>query len=284
MSPWFACSSSGAMLRDQRSRPDWGTPAPRVEDVPSPQSLSDTELERLANDRRIAPGWVNALRAVDAAIDAKVEKAVSQLPAPGDYLPLEHVQHARMWRAYAMPPSEVRVLILGQDPYPDVERATGLSFSTGPGGDIPHSLRHIHDKLVDLGYERPDDGDLTPWTHRGVMLLNRALTIPRDRDSRPRRHLRLWRPVAIATMKAIGTEAASRPVAALLWGVPAQGMAKHLGSKVEVFRSSHPSPMSVDRMAGESKPFGKVNHFREVNEWFGSQNAHPVDWSLAPAT
>lgn len=87
------------------------------------------------------------------------------------------------------------------------------------------------------------------------MLLNRSLTIPRDKQARPKRHIRWWSPLAVAAMKAIRAEAETRPIAAMLWGVPSHGMRKYLEPGVEVFASSHPSPMSVQRSAGAERSF-----------------------------
>lgn len=112
------------------------------------------------------------------------------------------------------------------------------------------------------------------------MLLNRALTLPRDKQTRPRRHIRWWSHLAVATLRAIGAEAAGRPTVAMLWGVPAQGMRKHLGPQVKVFASSHPSLLSVDRAAGGERPFRGSNPFGRVNEWLTDHSADPINWTL----
>ncbi len=164
-------------------------------------------LDRLAGDERIAADWVAGLRAADAGIDSKIDVCLEKVAAAGSYLPVEEDEHSVIWRAFELPLTQVRVLILGQDPYPDPARATGLSFSTGPDGDVPDSLANIYAELAPVGYPVSGTGDLSAWTRQGVMLLNRALTLPRDKQSRPKRHIRWWSPLAVAAMKAIRAEA-----------------------------------------------------------------------------
>lgn len=235
-------------------------------------------LERLVREGRIAEDWVEGLRVADPKIDAKVERCLAEVEMAGPYLPVADA----IWRAFELPLAKVRVLILGQDPYPNPDHAVGLSFSTGPGGAIPDSLRNIFMELNRSGYRTPSDGDLSGWAQqRGVMLLNRALTLPRDPTKRPRRHLRWWRPLAVAATKALAQEAANRPVAALLWGVPAHGLRTHLGPNVRVFASSHPSPLSAARMAGAEEPFLGSEPFKKADDWFVKERkGHAVGWDL----
>ncbi|MCK0111363.1 uracil-DNA glycosylase [Ornithinimicrobium sp. F0845] len=236
-------------------------------------------LDRPAGDKRVAPGWVAGLRAVDPGIDFKVDDCLERVTAAGPYLPVEDEPNSVLWRAFELPLSQVRVLILGQDPYPSAARAMGLSFSTGPAGDVPDSLANMYEELP-AHYPTPGVGDLSAWTAQGVMLLNRALTLPRDRHARPKRHIRWWPPLAVAAMKAIRGEAEARPIAALLWGVPSHGMRKYLEPEVAVFASSHPSPRSVQRTAGTERPFRGSNPFGEVNRWFESRSVKPIDWTI----
>lgn len=237
-------------------------------------------LDLLVQAHKIAPGWADALRRVAPEIDGKIEACLTRLAAAGPYLPTEN----DIWRAFEVPPADVRVLILGQDPYPNEDHAVGLSFSTGPRGPVPASLHNIYCELRRSGYEPPGDGDLSAWAEQGVMLLNRALTVPRDSSTRPRRHIRWWAPIVIATMKAIATEAEKRPIAAMLWGVPAHGMRKYLGPKVKVFATSHPAPQSVNHTAGGEEKFSCSRPFARVNEWFSHTGAPEVDWTLDDQT
>lgn len=236
-------------------------------------------LDHLAEDGSIASDWVTSLRAADAGLDTKLEACLKKVADAGPHLPSQQNDDSVIWRAFKLPLAEVRVLILGQDPYPDPARAIGLSFSTGPGGDVPDSLANIYDELP-AGLPRPTTGDLSAWAEQGVMLLNRSLTLPRDSEARPKRHIRWWSPLAIATMKAIRVEAETRPIAALLWGVPAIGMRQHLEPDVEVFASSHPSPMSVARTAGFEPAFRGSDPFGSVNRWFESCRVGPIDWTV----
>lgn len=237
-------------------------------------------LDCLARDGSIAVDWVAGLRAADANIDSKLEACMAKVDDAGAHLPVDQDGRTVMWRAFVLPLSRVRVLILGQDPYPDPARATGLSFSTGPDGDIPDSLANIYKELPG-GSATPTTGDLTPWTEQGVMLLNRALTLPCDKEQRPKRHLRWWAPLAVATMKAIRMEAHARPIAALLWGVPAIRMSKYLAPEVEVFASSHPSPISVLRTAGSAPAFRGSDPFGGVNRLFERRRVDPIAWNIA---
>ena len=104
-------------------------------------------LDRLAGTGRIAGDWVDGLRAVDPHIDAKIDSSLKRVAEAGECLPHEGEPNAVIWRAYELPLAKVRVLILGQDPYPSVKNATGLSFSTGPNGDVPDSLANVYREL-----------------------------------------------------------------------------------------------------------------------------------------
>ena len=232
-------------------------------------------LDLLVEDHKIAPGWADALRWVAPDIDAKIEDCLMRLAAAGPYLPAENA----IWRAFKVPPTGVRVLILGQDPYPNEDHAVGLSFSTGPQGPVPGSLQNIYCELQRSGYEARGDGDLSAWADQGIMLLNRALTVPRDPSPRPRRHFRWWAPIIIATMKAIAVEAENRSIAAMLWGVPAHRMRRYLGPNVEIFATSHPAHISVNRSAGGEEPFRGSRPFARVNEWFVQRGDDEVDWN-----
>ena len=241
-------------------------------------------LDALVRDQKVAPDWVEALRRVDPTMDGKVDVCLTKLSDSGPYLPTE----SAIWRAFEVPLADVRVLILGQDPYPNPSHAVGLSFSTGPNGPIPASLRNIYVELrkyVELrecGYEPPNHGDLSAWSQEGVMLLNRALTLPLNSLARPRRHVRWWAPIVTAAAKAIALEAKDRPIAALLWGVPAHRMRRYLEPNVKVFAASHPAPRSVARAAGGEEPFNVSAPFARVNDWLTQRDppAIEINWKL----
>ena len=258
-----------------RARPAQTAPATTVARLGS-MIARVRALDLLVHDHVIAPGWAPALRRVAPDIDGRIEDCLARIHQAGPYLPKDHY----IWRAFVVPPTSVRVLILGQDPYPNARHAVGLSFSTGPHGPVPASLLNIYRELKLSGYEPPTHGDLSAWTNRGVMLLNRALTLPLDRSARPRRHFRWWAPIVISTMRAIAAEGEHRNIAAMLWGVPAQRMRAYLESNVKVFATSHPAPLSVNRGAGGEERFRGSQPFAKVNEWFRKYDDEEVDWTL----
>lgn len=176
-------------------------------------------------------------------------------------------------RAFARPLTDVRVLIVGQDPYPTPGHAVGLSFSVAPDvRPIPRSLQNIYKELEsDLGIPRPASGDLSPWADQGVLLLNRVLTV---RSGEPGSHRGIgWERItdaAIAGLVARDDE----PLVAILWGKDAQTLESALPD-VPLIISAHPSPMSADRGFFGSKPFSRANEYLE------DLGGDPVDWSLS---
>ena len=175
-------------------------------------------------------------------------------------------------RAFSTPLDEVRVLIVGQDPYPTPGHAVGLSFSVSPDTrPLPRSLQNIYRELVDdLGVTRPANGDLSPWTQRGVMLLNRVLTV---RAGEPGSHRgQGWEQVTDTAIRGL-VQRGDQPLVALLWGRDAQSL-EPLLEDTPVIASAHPSPMSADRGFFGSKPFSRAN---DLLEELGGE---PIDWSL----
>ena len=176
-------------------------------------------------------------------------------------------------RAFARPLTDVRVLIVGQDPYPTPGHAVGLSFSVAPEvRPIPRSLQNIYKELEsDLGIARPTSGDLSPRADQGVLLLNRVLTV---RSGEPGSHRGIgWERItdaAIAGLVARDDE----PLVAILWGKDAQTLEAALPD-VPLIISAHPSPMSADRGFFGSKPFSRANEYLE------DLGGDPVDWSLS---
>ncbi|GAA3016982.1 uracil-DNA glycosylase 1 [Streptomyces fulvorobeus] len=174
-------------------------------------------------------------------------------------------------RAFQQPFDDVRVLIVGQDPYPTPGHAIGLSFAVAPDvSPLPGSLENIFRELhADLGLPRPSNGDLTPWAQQGVLLLNRALTTaPR----RPAAHRgKGWEEVTEQAIRAL--VARGTPLVSVLWGRDAGNLRPLLGD-CPAIESSHPSPMSADRGFFGSRPFSRTNELLE------RQGAQPVDWRL----
>lgn len=175
-------------------------------------------------------------------------------------------------RAFSTPLDDVRVLIVGQDPYPTPGHAVGLSFSVSPDTrPLPRSLQNIHRELVDdLGVPRPTSGDLSPWTRQGVMLLNRVLTV---RAGDPGSHRgKGWEQITDTAIRGL-VQRGDQPLVAILWGRDAQSL-EPLLEDTPVIASAHPSPMSADRGFFGSKPFSRAN---DLLEELGGE---PIDWSL----
>jgi uracil-DNA glycosylase len=175
-------------------------------------------------------------------------------------------------RALRQPMNQVKVLIVGQDPYPTPGHAVGLSFSVAPNVmPIPRSLTNIYRELCDdIGCAKPTSGDLSPWSERGVLLLNRVLTVQCGISGSHRG--KGWETITGAAIRALGTRA-DLPLVAILWGRDAQ-TAQELLPGIPVITSAHPSPMSADRGFFGSRPFSRANASLQVS---GSE---PIDWSL----
>ncbi|YAL82839.1 uracil-DNA glycosylase [Dermacoccaceae bacterium W4C1] len=216
----------------------------------------------------VDPSWMPVLEPVREHISAAGEFLREELAQGRGYLPAgEHV-----FRALQLPLPAVRVLVVGQDPYPTPGHAVGLCFSVAPDvRPVPRSLQNIYTELEsDLGLSRPTDGDLTPWTQQGVLLLNRVLTV---RPGEPGSHRgQGWEHVTAAVIA--GLVARGGPLVALLWGRDARNLGPHLG-QVPIVESAHPSPLSARHGFFGSKPFSAVNAL------LVEQGAQPIDWSLA---
>ena len=212
-------------------------------------------------------GWAKALTPVAERIAAMGEFLRAEVAAGRRYLPAGDV----ILRAFTQPFDDVRVLIVGQDPYPTPGHPVGLSFSVAPDvRPLPGSLINIfREYRADLGHPEPSTGDLTPWTERGVLLLNRALTVmPR----RPASHRgKGWEEITEQAIRALA--ARDLPLVAILWGRDARNLKPLLGT-TPCIESAHPSPMSADRGFFGSRPFSTANRLLE------QQGAPPLDWKL----
>ncbi|TFB48744.1 uracil-DNA glycosylase [Cryobacterium tagatosivorans] len=226
-----------------------------------------TTPEDLAVAGRIDPGWAEALAPVSAEIAAMGEFLRAETAAGRPWLPAED----RVYRAFGYPFDDVRVLIVGQDPYQTPGFPIGLSFAVDPHvRPLPRSLQNIYRELHDdLGVTSPASGDLTPWAERGVMLLNRVLTVREGVAGSHRR--RGWEAVTEHAIRAL--VARRRPLVAILWGKEAASL-RPLLADTPVIESAHPSPLSARRGFFGSRPFSRAN------ELLAAQGAAPVDWSL----
>ena len=215
----------------------------------------------------VDPGWADALEPVAGRVAAMGEFLRAELAAGRSYLPAG----PNVLRAFSQPFDDVRVLIVGQDPYPTPGHAVGLSFSVGPEvRPLPPSLLNIFREYADdLGFPEPATGDLSPWAEHGVLLLNRALTVAPHRPAAHRG--KGWEEVteqAIRSLAARGT-----PLVAILWGRDARNLRPLLGG-VPCIESAHPSPMSARSGFFGSRPFSRANLL------LVQQGAEPVDWKL----
>jgi uracil-DNA glycosylase len=225
-------------------------------------------LERLVAQRLVAPDWAEALAPVEHVITRMGAFLREELAAGRTYLPAgEHIL-----RAFQRPMSGVRVLIVGQDPYPTPGHAVGLSFSVAPDvRPLPRSLVNIFRELYDdLGVGPPSNGDLTPWADQGVLLLNRVLTVTPGTAGAHRG--RGWEAVTERAITALAERGG--PMAAILWGRDAQGLKSMLGD-IPWVESPHPSPLSASRGFFGSRPFSRVN------ELLARQGGTAVDWRLS---
>lgn len=178
-----------------------------------------------------------------------------------------------IFNAYEYTPlSEVKVLILGQDPYHDYNQAHGLCFSVNPGVEIPPSLVNIYKELHDdLGCYVPNNGYLTKWAKQGVMLLNTVLTV-RAHQANSHRD-RGWEEFTDATIRILNEQ--DRPIVYMLWGKPAQRKAEMLNNpKHLVLMAPHPSPLSSYR------GFFGCKHFSKANDFLRSNGIEPIDWQV----
>ncbi|SCY39235.1 Uracil-DNA glycosylase [Microbacterium sp. LKL04] len=226
--------------------------------------MSGRSLDELAAGGLIHPEWAEALAPVASDIAALGDRLRAD---ERGYLPAgDHVL-----RAFTRPLSAVRVLIVGQDPYPTPGHPIGLSFAVDRHvRPLPRSLGNIYAELSsDLGIPPASHGDLSAWTEQGVVLLNRVLTVaPGEAGSH-----RGWGWERV-TAHAISTLVARpEPLVAVLWGKDAASLVPMLGDTPRV-ESAHPSPLSARRGFFGSRPFSRVNALLEA------QGASPVDWRL----
>nr|WP_297429607.1 uracil-DNA glycosylase [uncultured Actinotalea sp.] len=216
----------------------------------------------------VSPDWAAALAPVEPRIHALGDALRAEVAAGHRYLPAG----PDVLRAFTRPLADVRVLVVGQDPYPTPGHATGLAFSVAPEvRPLPRSLQNIYRELADdVGGAPGPTGDLTPWAEQGVLLLNRVLTV---REGAPGSHRGLgWQDVTERAVRALVERGG--PLVALLWGRDAQTVRPFLGG-TPVVTGVHPSPLSASRGFFGSRPFSAVDRL------LAEQGAPPVDWARA---
>ncbi|WP_072937801.1 uracil-DNA glycosylase [Rhodococcus koreensis] len=215
----------------------------------------------------VEAGWAEALEPVAGRITEMGAFLRAEIADGREYLPAGE----NVLRAFTHPFSEVKVLIVGQDPYPTPGHAVGLSFSVAPEvKPVPRSLGNIFTEYSkDLGYQTPTTGDLTPWSRQGVLLLNRVLTV---QPGLPAAHRKKgWEAVTEQAIRAL--VARPEPLVAILWGRDASTLKPMLGD-VPTIESAHPSPLSASRGFFGSRPFSRAN------ELLDGLGAEPVNWQL----
>lgn len=218
----------------------------------------------------MAPDWAQALEPVAPTIAAMGDFLRAELAAGRHYLPAGN----QVLRAFSRPLADVRVLIVGQDPYPTVGHPVGLSFSVAPDvRPLPRSLQNIYAELSsDLGIAPAQHGDLSAWFNQGVLLLNRCLTV---RPGAPASHRgRGWENVTDRAIEAL--VARGGPLVAILWGRDAQSLTPRLGT-IPIIASAHPSPMSARSGFFGSRPFSRANAA------LLARGATPIDWQIPSA-
>ena len=229
---------------------------------------STLNLEDLAQQGLIDASWVEPLQPVQAILNQIAFKLVQEselghavFPAPENIM-----------RAFRTPFDKVKVVIVGQDPYPTPGDAFGLSFSVAPERhDLPRSLKNIFAELhADIGCDAPARGDLSPWAEQGVMLLNRVLTV-RAGEAGSHRGMG-WEQVTEQALTALNSREGT-PLVAVLWGKDAMTAKQFLNNAV-VIESAHPSPLSASRGFFGSRPFSKVNTALD------EAGQTPINWAL----
>ncbi|MFT4210921.1 MAG: uracil-DNA glycosylase [Microbacterium sp.] len=224
-------------------------------------------LPELAGAGLIDPGWAQALDPVAGDIAAMGDRLRAEVAAGRRYLPAGD----RVLRAFARPLAGVKVLIVGQDPYPTPGHPIGLSFAVDAHvRPLPRSLSNIYQELqTDLGIPPAPHGDLSAWSDQGVMLLNRVLTVA---PGAPGSH-RGWGWEKVTEHAIRSLVARGGPLVAILWGRDAANLRPLLG-QVPIIESPHPSPLSASRGFFGSRPFSRANALLE------QQGAAPVDWRI----
>ncbi|KRB36190.1 uracil-DNA glycosylase [Microbacterium sp. Root180] len=224
-------------------------------------------LSELAAAGLVDPEWAAALEPVAPDIATLGERLRAEVAAGRSYLPAGD----RVLRAFQRPLSDVRVLIVGQDPYPTPGHPIGLSFAVDPHvRPLPRSLSNIYQELeADLGVPRAAHGDLSAWSDQGVMLLNRVLTVT---PGQPGSHRGWgWERVTEHAIRTLADRGG--PLVAILWGKDAANLRPLLGS-TPIIESPHPSPLSAHRGFFGSRPFSRANAL------LAERGAPPVQWAL----
>lgn len=226
-----------------------------------------TTLDQLAASGTIDAGWAQAL----APVAADIAAVSARVQAARDAGVEVHPAAENVFRAFSRPLDDVRVLIVGQDPYPTPGHAIGLSFAVNRDvRPLPRSLSNIYKELTaDLEIAPASHGDLSAWADQGVMLLNRVLTVAPGAAGSHRRWG--WEKVTEHAIRVLA--ARDQPLVAVLWGKDAENLRGWLGDTPAIV-SAHPSPLSASRGFLGSRPFSGAN------DLLRAQGAAPIDWRV----
>lgn len=233
-------------------------------------------MKLAALDELMEPGWARAMAPMEPQIRAMGQFLRGEVAQGKHFLPAS----AAIFRAFTIPLDSIKVLIVGQDPYPTPGHPVGLSFSVAPDvRPLPRSLQNIFAELVeDMDVPMPANGDLTPWTQRGVMLLNRCLTVEVGKPNS--HHNKGWEQITDAAIDVLNArtqpDGSPKPLVAILWGRNAQTLEPRL-TNAQIIKSPHPSPMSARYGFFGSHPFSRAN------QALVQMGAQPVDWTLPSA-
>ncbi len=232
-----------------------------------------TNQSHASLDALVGSGWSDVLAPVAHTIATLGDRLRAEQAAGRPFAPAGD----RIFAALSMPLDAVRVLVVGQDPYPTPGHAIGLAFAVERGvRPVPGSLRNLLTEYeADLGLPRPTHGDLSAWVSQGVLLLNRVLTVAHGAPGSHRGWG--WEEVTDTVVDGLLAHhaAAGMPLVALLWGRDAQTLAPRLrAGGAQVLSAPHPSPLSAHRGFLGSRPFTRVNALLDA------AGAAPVDWRL----
>ena len=216
----------------------------------------------------VHPSWLPIFEGLSAEIATVRSFLEGETMAGHQWLP----EQSQILRAFTHPFDQVKVVILGQDPYPTPGHSVGLAFCVAPEVALPRSLVNIYSELQsDLGIDAPANGDLTPWAEQGVLLLNSTLTVRSGLSGSHRGQG--WEPITSAVIVALTHRPQGAPVA-ILWGKDAQAYGSEFDSRF-VVTSPHPSPLSARRGFFGSRPFSRTNEF------IRQQGLAPIAWELS---
>ncbi|HET7138762.1 MAG TPA: uracil-DNA glycosylase [Arthrobacter sp.] len=240
------------------------------------EAVGFAEMAALPLDELMAADWADALGPVDGELRGVLTFLAAEVAAGHQVLP----SPSNVLRAFRQPLADVKVLVVGQDPYPTPGHAVGLAFAvdarTRP---IPRSLANIYRELeADLGLPARVHGDLSAWASQGVLLLNRIMSVRAGAAGSHRG--KGWEAITTAAVTAVATrrmpDGGSAPLVAVLWGRDAEGV-RPLLAGAAVVSSAHPSPLSASRGFFGSRPFSTINRLLR------DQGCPGVTWELPPA-